>query len=201
MDASERNNQETQIATQMMAYLNGDMTSEQAVAFEQEVAASQTLRESLNESRMLLATLAARDTSPSQSVFSRVVAAFRHQRDRQSGQAESAEVAFDSWAGMSTGMRGAARERQLLFSSSDVEIDVQLVQGVVPGATALHGQLFALTSADIHGIEIVLAVADGAPRRTLTDAYGQFQFADVAPTTQTLSVRWHNKDIDVTVDT
>lgn len=156
---------------QIMVHVNGCSECRQALAIAWQVAqaASQHAPE-----------------APANAVLARVLkATYRKQRqpappDRLAPSA--ATLVHDSKvAAVTAGMRGSARERELLFSLGRLDLHLSMIQSENPDSYTLLGQLFDTQSqmADLEGSQVDL-LADQAPLRTvLTDHLGCFRISNL----------------------
>lgn len=100
-----------------------------------------------------------------------------------------AEVTFDSWGVLAPGLagvRGGLAGRQLVWTSSDAEVDLQLAPSP-RGEWNLIGQVAADDLTDTT-VELVTPGGAGGDRKATADPFGMFEF-DVPPGRYDLLVR------------
>lgn len=140
---------------------------------------------------------------PEPGLISRVAAVFRRRQSRPAVRpAQVATLQFDSWAqAAAMGVRGGSnRERQLLFSQEQYDLDIQMVKEPERETFTLRGQLLAAevqqtAAAQLEGIELRLVDAAGEQRQGLTDELGRFSFSYCAAGRYDLQVILDDQDI------
>ena len=124
--------------------------------------------------------------APANAVLARVLKA-TNRKQRQPAPPDrlapsAATLVHDSKvAAVTAGMRGSARERELLFSLGRLDLHLSMIQSENPDSYTLLGQLFDTQSqmADLEGSQVDL-LADQAPLRTvLTDHLGCFRISNL----------------------
>lgn len=140
--------------------------------------------------------------APEPSLLNRLTAAFRRKQARQAERpSQKAALKFDNWTQTpALGTRGgAARERQLLFSEGDFDLDLQIVKDAENSSFTVRGQLLqadeAYPNPNLAGIELRLSQVDGSKRLRATDEYGRFHFSHCLPGVYTLQVILDDHDI------
>ena len=155
---------------QIMVHVNGCSECRQALAIAWQVAqaASQQITE-----------------APTHALLTRVLkATYRKQRQPTPSPAAPlpATLIHDSKVGAVTaGIRGNARERELLFSLGRLDLHLSMIQTENTDSYTLLGQLFdtAPQAADLEGSRIDL-LADQVPLRTvLADQLGCFRISNL----------------------
>jgi len=149
--------------------------------------------------RRMLGALAEDElVAPSESLIERALIAFKRRRDRQPQRpSRRAALQFDSWTKMAPlGVRGTPQERQLLFSESEYDLDVQVVRDTEAETFTLRGQILDGESEPygMEGLELHLA-GDKIERYGLTDDLGRFNFSQLSPGIYSLHVLMQNHDI------
>lgn len=143
--------------------------------------------------------------APESSLLDRVTAAFRRKQARKSDRpARPAMLQFDSWTlPAPLGVRGGGtRERQLLYSEDEFDLDIQIVKDADSNSFSVRGQLLNDVEAEpelvLQGIELRLFEAEGEQSRRITDEYGRFHFSYCAPGEYSLQVILEDHDILLT---
>lgn len=156
------------------------------------------------ETKHILNQAAKKDWSlPEKSLMDRVTAAFQRKKSRlEERPSLSAALQFDNWAQPAAlGMRGnGLRERQLLFSEGEFDLDLQIVKDRDSHAVIVRGQLLPVNDLEfdelaLEGIELHMIDDEGAESRRLTDEFGRFHFSNCLPGDYTLRVILEDHDI------
>ncbi len=118
--------------------------------------------------------------TPQESLLQRASALFRQRQQQVKKRAaqQIAAIEFDSWAGdLALGSRkGSLPDRQLLFQSTQLEIDIQITPIQGSDKATVQGQLMVDTP-DLAGIELRLTDKNGHTRGRVTDELGSFHFS------------------------
>jgi hypothetical protein len=141
-------------------------------------------------------------TAPEPALLNRLTAAFRRKQARKADRPSlDAALKFDNWTQTpALGMRGSAvRERQILFSEGDFDLDLQIVKDAENSTFTIRGQLLQIDevypNSQLEGIELRLSQTDGNQSLRVTDEYGRFHFSYCAPGEYTLQVILDDHDI------
>ncbi|MGB1251948.1 MAG: carboxypeptidase-like regulatory domain-containing protein [Candidatus Promineifilaceae bacterium] len=186
---------------QYIAYLNNQLSKEERHTLEQKLVTSEQTRRDLERARGIVASGGMPVVEPRSSVLNSVKAAFRRQQQRlKDAVTNSAEVEFDSWQNPALGgVRGQIADRQMLFSSGDLDLDIQFAKDADAQTQTMHGQLLSTTDEVMSGIELNLSLEDGYSRRVLTDEFGRFRFSYLATGHYDLQVRLEERNIRVDI--
>jgi len=154
----------------------------------------------INETEAMLTQVAKETlTAPEPTLLNRLTAAFRRKQARQEERPSlAATLKFDNWTQPAAlGVRGVAtRDRQLLFSEGDFDLDLQIVKDAENNTFSVRGQLLQVEEdAQLEGIELRLIQTDGSRSRRVTDEYGRFHFSHCLPGNYTLQVILDDHDI------
>jgi hypothetical protein len=141
-------------------------------------------------------------TAPEPTLLNRLTAAFRRKQARREERASlPATLKLDNWTQPAAlGVRGSAtRDRQLLFSEGNFDLDLQIVKDAENSTFSVRGQLLQVNEVypneQLEGIELRLIQADGNRSRRVTDEYGRFHFSYCPPGNYTLQVILDDHDI------
>lgn len=156
---------------QIMVHVNGCTECRQALAIAWQIAQAATQHT---------------PETPTNALLTRVLkATYRKQRQPTPSSpvaTMSATLVHDSKvAAVTAGIRGSARERELLFALGRLDLHLSMIQTEDADSYTLLGQLFdtAAQTADLEGSQIDL-LADAAPLRTvLTDHLGCFRISNL----------------------
>jgi hypothetical protein len=188
----------------LISYLDRTLNPTEQQKIEAHLATCSHCKDELNRAHRTLAAMREDDlVAPEPNLLDRLTAAFRHKQKRLPQRPQrGALLEFDSWTKMTPlGVRGTIQERQLLFSESNFDLDLQIVKDPATDAFVLRGQLLGRDSDDtfepdhLAGIELHLTGADDVERRGLTDELGQFSFSHLPRGTYTLRVMLDDHDI------
>ncbi len=136
-------------------------------------------------------------TMPSADVLDRVLSVYQRRAKRaQVRPTKNAALQFDSLIAGAVGVRGGSLdERQLMFSSDTVHIDMQ----IVTADKTVHGQVLmsADTADGLTGLELHLIHQenDADTRIGLTDRFGRFTFTHILPGNYTLQLLGEESDV------
>lgn len=170
----------------LLQYLEGEMTSADERESKAHLDACEDCRAKLADVRRMLQGMRAEDelVDPPQGLMGRLAAAFRRRLTRSDERSRrEAHLQFDSWAQpAAAGVRGTSHERQLLFSESKWDLDLQIVREGEEDTFALRGQILGeeMDSGELEGIELRVTDSQGTERRGLTDHLGRFNFAQLS---------------------
>jgi len=151
---------------------------------------------------VLHSTAEDRSVAPPAAVFERAVDIGRSQRElprRSSWMRVVAALSFDSRLQLSAaGTRGATRVRQLLFSTEQMDIDLQVTPG--RGDNDVLGQMLSTGQPEeVAPVFVSLQSSTGELlRATETDSRGQFAFRQVPFGTYDLVFDLENQEVAVT---
>ena len=187
---------------QYIAYLTNKLSSEERHSLEQKLVTSEQARRDLALAKDVLAAGEQPVVAPRASVMNSVRNAFRRQKQRLRDAVESsAELEFDSWQTATViGVRGQLVERQMLFSSGNLDLDIQLAKDDDAPTRTMHGQLLSTTDEAMSGIELSLLQQDGRNRRVLTDELGRFRFSHLTTGRYDLQVRLSERNIRLDIE-
>jgi hypothetical protein len=188
----------------LIKYLENDMLPAERKDFEAHLVSCEICQGKLTDVRRMLGATEAHDelVSPPEDLMQRVVTAFRRRLNQSADRLRrQAVLQFDSWTHLSpVGVRGMSHERQLLFSESTWDLDLQIVREREEDTFALRGQILGeeVNAGGLEGIELRVTDSEGAERRGLTDHLGCFNFTRLSE--GTYSVQVFLDDYDLVLD-
>jgi hypothetical protein len=188
----------------LIQYLENEMPPSAREESEAHLASCMVCRSKLADVRRMLDATGTEEmlVSPPQNLVRRVITAFRRRRNQGNDRSRhQAMLQFDSWASFSpVGVRGMSHERQLLFSESTWDLDLQIVREREEDTFALRGQILGeeTDTGGLEGIELRVTDGEGAERRGLTDHLGCFNFTRLSE--GTYSVQVFLDDYDLVLD-
>ena len=188
----------------LIQYIEQQLSDAERAAVEAHIASPcQRCNRALQQMHLILETTTADQTvAPPADILRKAVASF------QKPPAETSEprlrvlakLLFDSQMQLSlSAVRGTARKRQLLFSTRQVDIDLQ----ITPEQDAHHllGQILSTEQAanDLSTAFVSLKNQTGEVLRgTEADALGQFSFRQIPPGTYNLIFDFDDQEIAIT---
>jgi hypothetical protein len=183
----------------MMAYLEKNLSETEQGRVEAHMDDCTDCKRELDVVRRMLGAMKRQDLdAPSPNLIKRILTAFQRKQARLSQRPRrQATLQFDSWTRAAPlGVRGTPQERQLLFSESAYDLDLQVVRDSEAETFMLRGQVLDGDAQPygLEGIELCLAGAD-TERYGLTDQLGRFSFSQIPKGTYSLQVILEDQDI------
>ena len=193
---------------QYIAYLNNELAAQERHALEQKLVMSESARRDLQRARDFLAAGKQQVVVPPKTLINSVRAAFRRKLEQHKERVtKAADLEFDSWQGLATGVRatltdqtGRLGERQMLYTSGTIDLDIQVALDKGVQTRSMQGQLLSTVDEAVSGIQLNLIRADGRQRRVLTDELGRFRFSHLDTGHYDLHVQLTDRDIRLDIE-
>ncbi len=138
-------------------------------------------------------------TAPPANLIRRAVAAFRRKQASLAQRLSTmATLQLDNYAQVAPlGARGMVRERQLLYTFDEYDLDLQIDASNPSTAITLRGQILAHTARPtmLEGIPIHLISQQAGPWLRLTDELGYFGISGLKTDTYSLKVVFEDRDV------